>query len=279
MFKRAETMYAYHWSLHANDRIRVGPWEGPDLATRRMVFLVPYQAPGWFKRAVGALALALPDARECPRCLAPGAAAGTRSAPDGQAYSSACLLCLALRSLVLERVLKVVASRLRAGAQRTRRADMLWRNAAGCESWWCQARDRTRTSAELCQRAPHALIPGRHVRGQAHRWSGPATSSAWRRARLGQEGPGHGRADPGAARAGGRHGGGEDPRPAAPGAGARGGRAPGRDDHGLPPGAARARRQVPAHGRRALPRRGRRQPGRAGLQGAPPPPRVAFCSV
>jgi hypothetical protein len=95
VFKRAETMYAYHWSLHANDRIRVGPWEGPDCATRRMVFLVPYQAPGWFKRAVGALALASPDALVCPWCRAPSNAAVTLSALDGQAHSSACLSCLA----------------------------------------------------------------------------------------------------------------------------------------------------------------------------------------
>lgn len=40
--------------LHKSDKIRVGDWEGADGLTRRMSFLVPYQAPRWFKRAVGA---------------------------------------------------------------------------------------------------------------------------------------------------------------------------------------------------------------------------------
>ena len=56
-FQRAETFYAYHWWLHKSDKIRVGDWEGADGLTRRMSYLVPYQAPRWFKRAVGAARL------------------------------------------------------------------------------------------------------------------------------------------------------------------------------------------------------------------------------
>ena len=70
-FQRAETFYAYHWWLHKSDKIRVGDWEGADGQTRRMSYLVPYQAPRWFKRAVGAPPAAR-SLRSASPCCSPG---------------------------------------------------------------------------------------------------------------------------------------------------------------------------------------------------------------